>query len=202
MSELSPAACFSLEGKGVIGSCGQVLPNTQMKIVDVESGETLGPNQPGELYVRGPQVMKGYLGNQEATDKTIKDGWLLTGDIGRLDWDGYIYITDRKKDMLLVNGINVYPREVEEVIYQFDGIKEASVVGVNDPRKGDVIVACVVPSEGAGLDEEALIVYLKTKLAAYKIPRKVLKMEALPKTATGKILKTKLREIAAEKVAR
>ena len=138
--------------------------------------------------------MMGYWNNPEATGASIKDGWLLTGDIGRLDEDGYIYITDRKKDMLLVNGINVYPREVEEVIYQFDGIKETAVVGVNDPRKGDLVVACIVPSEGIELDELMLMAFLKTKLAAYKLPRKVIKMEALPRTATGKILKTKLRE--------
>ena len=202
LSETSPVACTNpLIGKRKAGSVGLPLPGVEFQIRN-DNGEALPVGEPGEICIRGHNIMMGYWNNPEATEAAIKDGWLLTGDIGRLDGDGYIYITDRKKDMLLVNGINVYPREVEEVIYQFDGIKEASVVGVNDPRKGDVIVACVVPSEGAGLDEEALIVYLKTKLAAYKIPRKVLKMEALPKTATGKILKTKLREIAAEKVAR
>ena len=100
--------------------------------------------------------MMGYWNNPEATEALIKDGWLLTGDIGRLDEDGYIYITDWKKDMLLVNGINVYPREVEEVIYQFDGIKEAAVVGVSD-RKGEMVVACVAPVEGRELDETALL---------------------------------------------
>tara|TARA_Y100001934_G_scaffold66381_1_gene82451 strand:- start:1920 stop:2357 length:438 start_codon:yes stop_codon:yes gene_type:complete len=143
----------------------------------------------------------GYWNNPEATAASIKDGWLLTGDIGRLDEDGYIYITDRKKDMLLVNGINVYPREVEEVIYQFDRIKEAAVVGVSDPRKGEMVVACVAPVEGSELDEIALLAFLKTKLAAYKLPRKVIKMQALPRNATGKILKTKLREIAAERIS-
>ena len=202
LSETSPVACTNpLIGKRKAGSVGLPLPGVEFQIRN-DNGEALPVGEPGEICIRGHNIMMGYWNNPEATEAAIKDGWLLTGDIGRLDEDGYIYITDRKKDMLLVNGINVYPREVEEVIYQFDGIKEASVVGVNDPRKGDVIVACVVPSEGAGLDEEALIVYLKTKLAAYKLPRKVLKMEALPKTATGKILKTKLREIAAEKVAR
>ena len=102
--------------------------------------------------------------------------------------------------MLLVNGINVYPREVEEVIYQFDGIKEAAVVGVSDPRKGEMVVACVAPVEGRELDENALLALLKTKLAAYKLPRKVMKMEALPRNAAGKILKTNLREIAAERL--
>ncbi|HIC25829.1 MAG TPA: long-chain fatty acid--CoA ligase, partial [Gammaproteobacteria bacterium] len=125
-----------------------------------------------------------------------------SGDIGYLDEDGYLYITDRKKDMLLVNGINVYPRELEEVIYQFEGVKEAAVIGINDPRKGDLVVACVAPSEGATIEDAALLGFLKDKVAAYKMPRRVMQMEALPRNATGKILKTKLREIAAEKYAR
>ena len=156
--------------------------------------------EPGEICIKGHNIMMGYWNNPEATEASIKDGWLLTGDIGRLDEEGYIYITDRKKDMLLVNGINVYPREVEEVIYQFDGIKEAAVVGVSDPRKGEMVVACVARVEGRELDETALLAFLKTKLAAYKLPRKVMKMEALPRNATGKILKTNLREIAAERL--
>ena len=104
--------------------------------------------------------------------------------------------------MLLVNGINVYPRELEEVIYQFDGVKEAAVIGVNDPRKGELVVACVAPIEGATIEDAALLGFLKDKLAAYKMPRRVMQMEALPRNATGKILKTKLREIAAEKYGR
>ena len=127
-----------------------------------------------------------------------------TGDLRDLlgYHDGYLYFTDRKKDMLLVNGINVYPRELEEVIYQFDGVKEAAVIGVNDPRKGDMVVACVAPTEGAIIEDTALLGFLKDKLAAYKMPRKVMQMEALPRNATGKILKTKLREIAAEQFGR
>ena len=146
--------------------------------------------------------MMGYWNNSEATEASIKDGWLLTGDIGHLDDDGYLYITDRKKDMLLVNGINVYPREVEEVIYQFEGVSEVAVVGINDPRKGDLVVACIVPGEEAEIDESGLKEFLKTKLAAYKLPRKVMIMESLPRNATGKILKTKLRETASDRVGR
>jgi len=146
--------------------------------------------------------MMGYWNNPEATEASIKDGWLLTGDIGHLDDDGYLYITDRKKDMLLVNGINVYPREVEEVIYQFEGVSEAAVVGINDPRKGDLVVACIVPNKETNIDEPALKGFLKTKLAAYKLPRKVMIMEVLPRNATGKILKTKLREIASDRGGR
>ena len=148
-------------------------------------------------------MFAGYWQDPDATADVINDdGWLMTGDMATTDDDGYLYITDRKKDMLLVNGINVYPRELEEVIYQFDGVKEAAVIGVNDPRKGDMVVACVAPAEGAIIEDTALLDFLKDKLAAYKMPRKVMQMEALPRNATGKILKTKLREIAAEQFGR
>ena len=149
----------------------------------------------GEICIKGHNIMMGYWNNPGATEAAVRDGWLLTGDIGRLDEDGYVYITDRKKDMLLVNGINVYPREVEEVIYQFDGIKEVAVIGETDLRKGDLVVAYVVADDGSDLDESDLLAFLKTKLAAYKLPRKVMQIDALPRTATGKILKTKLREL-------
>jgi len=194
LSETSPVACTNpLNGRRKAGSVGVPIPGVEFQIRN-DAGDVLPVGEPGEICIKGHNIMMGYWNNPEATEASIKDGWLLTGDIGRLDEDGYIYITDRKKDMLLVNGINVYPREVEEVIYQFDGIKETAVVGVNDPRKGDLVVACIVPSEGIELDELMLMAFLKTKLAAYKLPRKVIKMEALPRTATGKILKTKLRE--------
>jgi acyl-CoA synthetase (AMP-forming)/AMP-acid ligase II len=124
----------------------------------------------------------------------LRDGWLLTGDVGYRDADGYYFITDRKKDMLLVNGINVYPREVEEVIYQFPGVKEAAVIGVPDARKGEQPVAFVAANEGAQIDEKGLLQYVRSKLADYKVPRKVVFMPALPRNATGKILKTSLRE--------
>ena len=146
--------------------------------------------------------MMGYWNNPEATKAAIKGEWFLSGDIGYLDEDGYLYITDRKKDMLLVNGINVYPRELEEVIYRFNGVKEAAVIGVNDPRKGDMVVACVAPSDGAKIEDVVLLEFLRDKLAVYKMPRKVMQMEALPRNATGKILKTKLRELAAAQFGR
>ncbi|MGB0550126.1 MAG: AMP-binding protein, partial [Limisphaerales bacterium] len=200
LSETSPVACTNpLHGTQKAGSVGVPIRGVEFQIRN-DAGEVLPVGEPGEICIKGHNIMMGYWNNPEATEASIKDGWLLTGDIGRLDEDGYIYITDRKKDMLLVNGINVYPREVEEVIYQFDGIKEVAVVGVSDPRKGEMVVACVAPVEGRELDETALLGFLKTKLAAYKLPRKVMKMEALPRNATGKILKTNLREIAAERL--
>ena len=200
LSETSPVACTNpLHGTQKAGSVGVPIRGVEFQIRN-DAGEVLPVGEPGEICIKGHNIMMGYWNNPEATEASIKDGWLLTGDIGRLDEDGYIYITDRKKDMLLVNGINVYPREVEEVIYQFDGIKEAAVVGVSDPRKGEMVVACVAPVEGRELDKTGLLAFLKTKLAAYKLPRKVMKMEALPRNATGKILKTNLREIAAERL--
>jgi long-chain acyl-CoA synthetase len=124
----------------------------------------------------------------------LRNGWLLTGDVGHCDADGYYYITDRKKDMLLVNGLNVYPREIEEVIYQFPGVKEAAVIGVPDPRKGEQPVAFVAVVEGRTLDEKALHQFIRNKLADYKLPKQIVFLPALPRNATGKILKTELRK--------
>ena len=202
LSETSPVACMNpLYGERKAGSVGLPLRGVEFQIRN-DDGMILPVNEPGEICIKGHNIMMGYWNNSEATEASIKDGWLLTGDIGHLDDDGYLYITDRKKDMLLVNGINVYPREVEEVIYQFEGVSEAAVVGINDPRKGDLVVACIVPSEEAEIDESGLKEFLKTKLAAYKLPRKVMIMESLPRNATGKILKTKLRETASDRVGR
>ncbi len=125
----------------------------------------------------------------------MRDGWLLTGDIGYRDPEGYYYITDRKKDMILVNGINVYPREIEEVLYQFPGVKEAAIVGKPDTRKGEQPIAFVAANEGAVLEEKAMQQFLRRKLADYKVPRRVVLLPALPRNATGKILKTALREL-------
>ena len=154
----------------------------------------MGANETGEICVRGGNVMLGYWNQPEETAKAIRHGWLLTGDIGYRDADGYYFITDRKKDMLLVNGINVYPREIEEVIYQFPGVKEAAVVGWPDARKGEQPMAFVVPNEGVTLDERALLQFVRQKLADYKVPRRVTVLAALPRNATGKILKTSLRQ--------
>ena len=200
LSETSPVACMNpLNGERKPGSVGLPIGDVQFQIRN-DDGFVLPVGDPGEICIKGHNIMMGYWNNLEATEASIKDGWLLTGDIGHLDNDGYLYITDRKKDMLLVNGINVYPREVEEIIYQFKGVSEVAVVGINDPRKGDFVVACIVPDEGFKIDEIELKSFLKTKLAAYKLPRKIIIMEALPRNATGKILKTELRVVASGKV--
>jgi long-chain acyl-CoA synthetase len=145
--------------------------------------------------VRGGNVMMGYWRLPEETAKVMRNGWLLTGDIGYRDEEGYYYITDRKKDMLLVNGINVYPREIEEVLYQFPGVKEAAVIGKPDPRKGEQPVAFLAANDGVALEERALLQFMRRKLANYKVPRKVVILPALPRNATGKILKTTLRDL-------
>ncbi|MSU21314.1 MAG: long-chain fatty acid--CoA ligase [Pedosphaera sp.] len=195
LSEASPVVSLNpIHGPWKPGSIGLPVPNVEVSVQD-EVGKELRTGEVGELCVRGGNVMQGYWNQPEETAKALRNGWLLTGDVGYRDADGFYYITDRKKDMLLVNGINVYPREIEEVIYQFPGVKEAAVVGVPDARKGEQPVAFVAPNEGVALDEKALLHFLRGMLADYKVPRRIVFRESLPRTVTGKILKTALREI-------
>jgi long-chain acyl-CoA synthetase len=194
LSEASPVVSKNpLDGTHKPGSVGVPIPNVEMSVQDDE-GQVLPPNQVGEICVRGGNVMMGYWNQLEETAKALRDEWLLTGDLGYRDKDGYYYITDRKKDMLLVNGNNVYPREIEEVIYQFPNVKEAAVVGRPDPRRGEQAIAFVVPNEGAKLDEAELLKFIREKLADYKVPRQIIISPALPRNATGKVLKTELRK--------
>ncbi|MGH7977229.1 MAG: long-chain-fatty-acid--CoA ligase [Limisphaerales bacterium] len=194
LSEASPVVSKNpLHGIRKAGSIGIPVANVEMSVQD-ESGKFLGANETGEICVRGGNVMQGYWNQPEETKKVFRDGWLLTGDVGHHDADGYYYITDRKKDMLLVNGINVYPREIEEVIYHFPGVKEAAVVGVPDARRGEQAVAFVAANDGVTLDEKALLQFIRGKLADYKVPKQIIALPALPKNATGKILKTELRK--------
>ncbi|MEI9960634.1 MAG: hypothetical protein WDM76_05720 [Limisphaerales bacterium] len=159
-----------------------------------DAGQELPLGEIGEICIRGGNVMRGYWNQPEETAKVLRENWLYTGDVGYGDAEGYFYITDRKKDMLLVNGINVYPREIEEVIYQFPGVKEAAVIGVPDARRGEQGVAFVAVTEGQTLNEKELLQFIRSKLADYKVPRQVVLLPALPKNATGKILKTELRK--------
>jgi len=196
LSEASPVVTKNpLDGQRKAGSIGLPIPRVELSIQD-ESGRELKHDEVGEVCVRGGNVMKGYWRQPEETAKVMRNGWLLTGDIGYRDADGYYYITDRKKDMLLVNGINVYPREIEEILYQFPGVKEAAVIGRPDTRKGEQPVAYVAANEGVALEEKALQHFVRERLADYKIPRRVIFLPALPRNATGKILKTALREMA------
>jgi long-chain acyl-CoA synthetase len=197
LSEASPVVSKNpLKGVRKAGSIGIPIPNVEMSVQD-DSGKVLGPDQAGEICVRGGNVMQGYWNQPEETKKVFRNGWLLTGDVGHRDADGYYYITDRKKDMLIVNGINVYPREIEEVIYHFPGVKEAAVIGAADPRRGEQAVAFVAAAEGQTIDEKALQQFIRGKLADYKVPRQIVIVPALPRNATGKVLKTELRKQAA-----
>jgi len=193
LSEASPVVSKNpLDGTHKPGSVGVPIPNVEMSIQDDE-GQVLPPNQVGEICVRGGNVMIGYWNQLEETAKAFRGDWLLTGDLGYRDKDGYYYITDRKKDMLLVNGNNVYPREIEEVIYQFPNVKETAVVGQPSERRGEQAIAFVVPNEGARIDEAALLKFIREKMADYKVPKQVIISGPLPRNATGKILKTELR---------
>ncbi len=199
LSEASPVVSKNpLHGVHKPGSIGLPIANVEMSVQD-DAGKLLGANEPGEICVRGGNVMLGYWNQPEETAKAFRVDWLLTGDIGYRDPDGYYFITDRKTDMFLVNGINVYPREIEEVIHQFPGVKEAAVIGVPDARRGEQARAFVVAAEGQTLDEKTLQEFIRSKLADYKVPKHIVFLPALPRTATGKILKTELRKKAAGK---
>ncbi len=196
LSEASPVVSKNpIKGPHKAGSVGIPIANVEMSVQD-ENGNMLGANETGEICVRGGNVMMGYWNQPEETKKAFRNGWLLTGDIGHRDTDGYYYITDRKKDMLIVNGNNVYPREIEEVIYHYPGVKEAAVIGVPDARRGELPLAFVSPADGQTLDAEKLLQFIRGKLADFKVPKDVIFMPALPKNATGKILKTELRKLA------
>jgi long-chain acyl-CoA synthetase len=193
-TESSPVATVNpIYGLNKPGSIGKPIPNVELSIRN-DDGQELPIGGTGEICIRGGNVMRGYWHQPEETAKVLRDGWLYTGDVGYRDAEGYYFITDRKKDMLLVNGINVYPREIEEVIYQFPGVKEAAVIGVPDARKGEQPVAFVAALEGRTLAEKALLQFIRGKLADYKVPKRVVFMPALPRNTTGKILKTTLRQ--------
>ena len=198
-TESSPVATVNpIYGVNKPGSIGKPIPNVELSIRD-DAGKELSVGDVGEICIRGGNVMLGYWNQPEETARVLRDGWLYTGDVGYCDAEGYYFITDRKKDMLLVNGINVYPREIEEVIYQFPGVKEVAVVGLPDPRKGEQPVAFVAAAEGQVLDEGALLQFVRARLADYKVPKNVVFMPVLPRNATGKILKTALRQHAQER---
>jgi long-chain acyl-CoA synthetase len=176
-----------------IGSVGEPLPQTEVKVMD-EFGKPLPMGQVGEIAVKGPQVMKGYLKNDEETSRTIKNGWMYSGDLGRFDEDGLLYIVDRKKDMIIRGGENVYPLEVEEVLYAITEVLEAAVVGIPHEVYGEVVKAFIVLKEGHSLTEQTVLKICKSKLASFKIPAVIEFLDTLPRNASGKVLKTVLRE--------
>jgi len=189
-----------LLGMSKAGSIGIPFPDTDARVVDLEAGETDVPQgQPGELIIRSPLTMKEYWNNPEETAGQMKDGWLYTGDIVVQDEDDYFAIVDRKKDMIIAGGYNVYPREIDEVLYQHPQIADAVAVGINDEYRGETVKAFVVPKEGETLTEEEIIGFCRKKLAAYKSPKTVEFREELPKSAVGKILRKVLRDEEAAK---
>lgn len=177
-----------------IGSIGIPFPDVDAKIVSIEDGRELGPGELGEIVLRSPSVMLGYYHHLEETQKTIVDGWLYTGDIGYMDQDGYFYITDRKKDLIIVGGFNVFPREIDELIYQHPKVKEGITIGIPDPRKGERIKVYIVLKQGEKASSEEFIAYFKERLTPYKVPSIVEFRQDLPKSMIGKILRRALRE--------
>ncbi len=195
LSETSPVVTTNpYGGKTKVGSIGLPVSDTDIKIVDLVDGTKEMPvGEPGEVLVKGPQVTSGYYQMPEETATTIRDGWLYTGDIGTMDAEGYFYIVDRKKDMVIAGGYNIYPREIDEVLFEHPKILEACAVGIPDPYRGETIKAFVVLKPGQTLTQEEVIKYCGEKLAKYKVPRMVEFVGSLPKSGVGKILRKELR---------
>jgi len=182
-------------GKVKPGTVGIPVADTDVKIVDIETGETEMPvGEQGEILIKGPQIMMGYYKKPEETAEVLKDGWFYTGDIGCFDEDGYLKITDRKKDMIIAGGYNIYPVEVDGVLFDHPKILEACTVGVDDAYRGETVKAFVVLRDGEALTEEEVIEFCRKNLAAYKVPKRVEFIDELPKSAVGKILRRKLKE--------
>ncbi|MFZ4542851.1 MAG: AMP-binding protein [Saprospiraceae bacterium] len=193
MTESSPvASCNPLDGTGKIGTIGLPVPSTDFRIV-ADDGKVLGFDEVGEIQIKGPQVMKGYYKKPEDTAKTIQDGWLSTGDIGKMAEDGFIQIVDRKKDMILVSGFNVYPNEIEDVIAMMPKVLEVAAIGVVDEKSGELPKAYIVKKDDS-LTEEEVIAHCRENLTNYKVPRYIEFRKELPKTNVGKILRRQLRE--------
>ena len=203
-TEAGPVLTYNpVHGVRKPGSVGIVLADTEVEIVDTEAGtRVLPPGEIGEIRARGPQIMRGYRNLPAETAAALRDGWLYTGDLGEFDRDGYLYIRDRKKDMVIVGGYNVYPREVEEVLHMHPAVAEAAAVGVADSYRGEVVHAYVVARPGRTLDDESLRAHCAANLAKYKIPAVFRIVDALPKTTVGKLDKKTLRTIANEDAAR
>lgn len=188
LSETSPTTTFNRPDAAREGSVGQPIPGVEVQVRDADD-RPLPAGQPGEVVVRGHNVMRGYWRRPDATDTVMRGGWFHTGDIGRLDEDGFLFIVDRLKDMIIRNGYNVYPREIEEVLHEHPDVLEAAVVGVPHPRHGEEVVAAVVLRPGATAGAHDLVEHARQRVAAYKYPRRVVLVDRLPKGSTGKILK-------------
>jgi len=201
LTEISPMGTGSpWRGNIKPGTVGIPFPNTDIKIVDVESGtKEMKIGESGEICFKGPQVMKGYYKKPEETASVLKDGWLFTGDIGTIDQDGYLTIVDRKKDMIISSGYNIFPLEIDEILFQHPKILEACTIGVPDAYRGEAPKAFVVVKPGEQLTKEEIIAYCKEKLAPYKVPKDIEFIDTLPKSAIGKILRKEVRELEKKK---
>ena len=181
-----------MDGTQQIGSIGLPLPSTDIKFI-TDDGKEAGIDEPGELLAKGPQVMRGYWQRPDETSNNLtKDGWLKTGDIAQISTNGFIKIVDRKKDMILVSGFNVFPNEVEEVITQIPGILEVGVIGIKDEKSGEAVKACIVLKDKS-LQKETIIAHCREHMVNYKVPKYIDFLETLPKTNIGKILRRKLK---------
>lgn len=195
LTEASPVThCNPLATGGKPGSIGMPLPGTRCIIARNEDAEESANGELGEVVVNGPQVMAGYHGKPEETAKVLKNGWLFTGDLGYMDDEGYVFLMDRKKEMIITGGCNVYPKEVEDVLYSCPGVKEAAAVGVDDSYLGEKVVAAVVLQDGARVTEKDIQDHCRKSLASFKIPKKIYFRDSLPKTVIGKVLKRVLKE--------
>jgi long-chain acyl-CoA synthetase len=202
LSETSPVATTNpFGGVTKVGSVGLPVPDTDIKIVDLIDGQKEMPmGESGEIIIKGPQVTSGYYKMPEETAIAIRDGWLYTGDIGKMDEDGYFYIVDRKKDMIIAGGYNIYPREIDEVLFEHPKILEACAVGIPDPYRGETVKAFVILKPGETMTAEEVIKYCQEKLAKYKVPKMVEFMTSLPKSGVGKILRKELRAMELAKM--
>ncbi|MBI4268903.1 MAG: long-chain fatty acid--CoA ligase [Candidatus Rokubacteria bacterium] len=196
LTEASPVvSAHRLSGVRKLGSVGQPIPGVDVRILDDDDRE-LPADEVGEVCVRGPNVMLGYYGLPDETERTLRKGWLHTGDVGKLDADGFLYIVERKKDLIIRGGFNVYPREVEEVLYAHSKVAEAAVVGMRDPLMGEDVLAFVALRPGAAATEDEIVTFCQERLARYKCPKQVRFVDALPKNPVGKILRKELRALA------
>lgn len=202
LTESSPVthSNFLWDRPRVKGSIGVPWPDTEVRIVSMDSGELMPVGEIGEIIIKGPQVMKGYWNRPDATEETLKDGWLYTGDLGYMDENGYFYIVDRKKDMIIAGGYNIYPREIEEVLYEHPDVLEAVAAGIPDPYRGETVKVYIVLKEGSKITADELNQFARKYLAAYKAPRLYEFREELPKTAVGKILRRALVEEEMQKI--
>jgi long-chain acyl-CoA synthetase len=195
MTEANACIITPLGGRRKRGSIGVPIPDVEARIVDIETGtQTLAPEAVGELVVRCPQQLQSYWRNADDTAQMLRDGWVYTGDIARMDDEGFFYIVDRKKEMILSGGFNVYPRDVEEVLYLHPEVREAAVIGIPDAFLGEGVKAFVVPQEGASPSPDEIIAFCRQHLVAYKVPKQVELRQSLPKTLIGKVLRRVLIE--------